>query len=59
MKMNLNLDGIVVTLKQIFVIVSVVTGSIVCLKAFGIAIPVGGSILDWSAVTAATALASK
>ena len=57
--MKLDLGNIVTTLKQIFVLVSVVTASIVCLKAFGIVIPVGGSILDWSAVTCATALASK
>lgn len=57
--MSLDLGNIVTTLKQIFAIVSVVTGTIVCLKAFGIVIPVGGTIIDWSAVTCATALASK
>jgi hypothetical protein len=59
MKMNLNLDGLVTTLKQIFLLVSVFGGAIVCLKAFGIAVPVTGSLTDWGIVTGAMALASK
>jgi len=57
--MNLNLNNIIATLKQIAVLVSVVGATIVTLKVLGVQIPLSGSILDWSAVTCATALASK
>jgi hypothetical protein len=57
--MNLNLNNIITTLKQIAVLVSVVGATIVTLKVLGVHIPLSGSILDWSAVTVATALASK
>lgn len=60
MTMNLNLNNIISTLKQIFVIVSVLGGTVVTLKIFGVQVAaLPGSILDWSAVTVATTPASK
>lgn len=57
--MNLNLNNIIATLKQIAVLVSVAGATIVTLKVLNVHIPLSGSIMDWAAVTVATALASK
>lgn len=57
--MKLDLNTIIATLKQIAALVSVAGATIVTLKILSVGIPVGGSIIDWSAVTVATALASK
>lgn len=58
--MNLDLKNIISTVKQILVIVSVFGGMVVTLKIFGMHFSgLPGSILDWSAVTVATAMASK
>lgn len=58
--MNLNLNGLVANIKQIFALVAVAAGVIVCLKVFGIRIDgIPGSLMDWAAVSIATSLASK
>lgn len=58
--MKLDLNSIVTTLKQIFAIVAVLGGTILCLKIFGIQIQgVPGSLMDWGIVTIGTSLASK
>lgn len=58
--MNLNLNSIISTLKQVLVIVSVIAGTVVTLKIFGVQVgALPGSIMDWSAVAVATSLASK
>lgn len=58
--MKLDLNSIVTTLKQIFALVAVAGGTVLCLKILGVDIPsLRGSIMDWAAVTIGTALASK
>lgn len=58
--MKLDLNSIVTTLKQIFAIVAVLGGTILCLKIFGVQITgVPGTLMDWAAVTIGTSLASK
>lgn len=58
--MNLNLNNVIQTLKQVLVIVSVIAGTVVTLKIFGVQVgALPGSITDWAAVAVATSLASK
>ena len=58
--MKIDLNTIVGTLKQIFAIVAVVAGSILCLKILGVQIQgLSGTLMDWAAVTIGTSLASR
>lgn len=57
--MKLDLNTIVMTLKQIFALVAVAGGTILCLKILGVQMPLAGSLMDWGVVTIGTALASK
>lgn len=58
--MKMDLNQIVGTLKQVFALVAVVGGTILCLKVFGIQINgLPGSLMDWGIVTIGTSLASK
>lgn len=47
------------TLEQIFALVAVAGGTILCLKSLGVQMPLSGFLMDWAAVTIGTALASK
>jgi len=56
----MDLNGLVSNIKQVFAIVAVAAGCIVCVKVFGIRIDgLPGSLMDWGIVTIATSLASK
>ena len=57
---QINLTTIVTTLKQVFALVAVAGGTILCLKILGVQIQgLSGSLMDWGIVTIGTALASK
>ena len=59
--MKMDINNIVTNVKQIFALVAVVAGVICVLKipALGLAPTISGSLMDWAAITIATALASK